>query len=88
LLFRVLLAVIAFLILFATGLHIIYGHKHDLTMDDVPPVASSEPILSRTTIINASPAPNHIDDRDHSTSSDEITPLLTRSEGQVDSGKD
>ena len=68
-------------------MHIIYGHKHDLTMDDVPPIISSEPLLSRTTTINASPAPNTNDERDQSTSTDEITPLITRPEGNVDSGK-
>jgi len=74
-------------ILLATGMHIIYGHKHDLKMDDSPPIVIAEPLLSRTTTINASPIMNPVDERDQSTSSDEITPLIAKSEGKVDSGK-
>jgi hypothetical protein len=69
-------------------MHIIYGHKHDLKMDDAPLSITSEPLLSRTTTsINISPTMNPVDEHDQSTSSDEITPLITRSEGKIDSGK-
>jgi hypothetical protein len=68
-------------------MHIIYGHKHDLKMDDLPPLSATEPLLSRTTTtsINTASAANVVDERDQSTSSDEITPLIARSEGKVDS---
>jgi hypothetical protein len=60
-------------------------------MDDIPrTTTTAEPILSRTTVttINTSSINNPDDEHDQSTSSDEITPLITRSEGNVDSGKD
>ena len=66
-------------------MHIIYGHKHDLKMTDPPSVSITEPLLSRTTT-SIHITSNPVDDRDQSTSSDEITPLLARSEGNVDSG--
>jgi hypothetical protein len=71
-------------------MHVIYGHKHDLKMDDTPPLIVTEPILSRTTTttINTSPTINPTNENDQSISSDEITPLIQRSEGKVDSGKD
>ncbi len=77
------------MILLATGMHILYGHKHDLKMENPPPLTTPEPMLSRTTTtvaINSPSTNNPIDERDQSTSSDEITPLITRSEGKVDSG--
>ncbi len=70
--------------LLATGMHVSYGHKLDLTMDETTPTAY-EPILSRTTTttdiittttINTSLSPE-----------DESTPLIVRSERPVDSGK-
>jgi hypothetical protein len=69
-------------------MHIIYGHKHDLKMDDPPPLSATEPLLSRTTTasINIVSTTNPVDERDQSTSSDEITPLIVRSEGKIDSG--
>jgi hypothetical protein len=85
-----IISIIIFFVLIATGLHIIYGHKHDLKMDDIPSIPISEPILSRTTTtttIQTSSINNPIDERDQSTSSDEITPLITRSEGNIDSSK-
>lgn len=81
-----LLSIIIFLILLATGLHMLYGHKHDLKMDDTVPAPTSEPILSRTTV-NTISIINPTDEHDQSTSSDEITPLITRTEGEVDSSK-
>ena len=70
-------------------MHVLYGHKHDLKMDDSPPLPTTEPLLSRTaTAINTTSTNNPVDEREQSTSSDEITPLIIRSEGKVDSGKD
>lgn len=85
--FSVLLSIITLLILLATGMHVIYGHKHDLKMDDPLPPSTSEPLLSRTTTISGALTTNQVDERDQSTSSDEITPLIARSEGRVDSGE-
>jgi hypothetical protein len=84
-----ILSIIAFFILLATGMHIAYGHKHDLKMDDVSPIAS-ETLWSRTTsaiTINTSLPANPIDEREQSTASDEVTPLVTRSDQAVDSGR-
>ena len=76
---RILSLAIVFLILFATGMHIHSGHKHDLKMEETPTVTPSEPILSRTA--------HQIDEYEQSISSDEATPLLSQSRGeQVDSG--
>ena len=43
-----ILSLIAFLILFATGMHVAYGHKHDLKME-ISPSTEYEAIVSRTT---------------------------------------
>ena len=67
-------------------MHIIYGHKHDLKMTDPPLPSTTEPLLSRTSTTSINITSNPVDDRDQSISSDEITPLLTRSEGKIDSG--
>ena len=48
-LLSVLLVLITFFILLATGIHVAHGHEHDLKMDEVPTSGSYEPILSRTT---------------------------------------
>lgn len=71
-------------------MHVIYGHKHDLKMNDPVPLSTSEPLLSRTTttmVINTISTTDQVDEREQSNSSDEITPLITRSEGRIDSGK-
>ncbi|CAF1020152.1 unnamed protein product [Rotaria sordida] len=81
----VLISIIIFLILLATGLHIIYGDKHDLKMNDEHSIVESEPLLSRTTTTHVSSQINSIDERDQSTSSDEITPLIPKSQRNVDS---
>ncbi|CAF2438000.1 unnamed protein product [Rotaria sp. Silwood2] len=81
----VLISVIIFLILLATGLHIIYGHEHDLKMDDEHPTVESAPLLSRTTTTHLPSEINPIDERDQSTSSDELTPLVSKSQRNVDS---
>jgi len=67
-------------------MHIIYGHKHDLKMDDVPPIISIGSLMSRTTTaaIDSSPTINRADENYQSA---EITPLIIRSEENVDSGK-
>jgi len=67
-------------------MHIIYGHKHDLKMDDVPPIISIGSLMSRTTTaaIDSSPTINQADENYQSA---EITPLITRSEENIDSGK-
>ncbi|CAF1044534.1 unnamed protein product [Rotaria sp. Silwood1] len=81
----VLISIIIFLILLATGLHIIYGHEHDLKMDDEHPLVKSEPLLSRTTTTHLPSEINPIDERDQSTSSDEVTPLIPKSQRNIDS---
>jgi hypothetical protein len=70
-------------------MHIIYGHKHDLKMDDTPRIISTESLMSRTTTaaIDSSPTTNQADENYQSISSAEITPLIIRSEENVDSGK-
>ncbi len=67
-------------------MHIIYGHKHDLKMDDAPPIISIGSLMSRTTTaaIDSSPTINRADENYQSA---EITPLIMRSEENVDSGK-
>jgi hypothetical protein len=77
-------------------MHIAYGHKHDLKMDEVP-AAGYEPILSRTTTetetsvttntvttttINTSVPTDSIDEQD------EETPLISHRRYAVDSGKE
>lgn len=68
-------------------MHVAYGHKHDLKMNDPLPSATSEPLLSRTATISGALTTNQVDEREQSTSSDEITPLIARSEGKIDSGE-
>ncbi|CAF3708092.1 unnamed protein product [Rotaria sordida] len=87
----VLLTLIVFLILVATGLHIAYGHKHDLTMDDTP-TATYEPILSRTTTTETAPlittdttTAATINTSQIESSVDEETPLVSRPRSAVDS---
>ncbi|CAF1048354.1 unnamed protein product [Adineta steineri] len=82
----IIISTITLLILLATGMHVLYGHKHDLKMDDAPPPnVTNEPLVSRTTIINSLSTPNRTDEFNQSVSSDEITPLIVRPEGNVDS---
>jgi hypothetical protein len=67
-------------------MHIFYGHKHDLNMDEVPPTAY-EPILSRTTTETET---NTVTTATASTlipAEDETAPLIVRPERAVDSGK-
>ena len=77
---------IAFLILTATGMHLIYRRQRNLEMDTVSATATTEPVFSRTTTINSLSNTNPTDEVEQSTSSDEIRPLISRSEGSVDSG--
>ncbi|CAF3405306.1 unnamed protein product [Rotaria socialis] len=84
----VLLSIIILLILLATGLHIMYGHNHDLQLNYVPPVATNEPLLSRTTtitIINTSSETNPVDEFDQSTASEEASLIPPSSQQRVDS---
>lgn len=93
--FSIILSIIAFFILIATGMHIIHGDKHDAKMDDTPTTAY-EPILSRTThaavneplittttttLIDTSVAGNTLDEQD------EATLLIARHPRAIDSGK-
>jgi hypothetical protein len=68
--------------LLATGMHVSYGHKHDLTMDETTPTAY-EPILSRTTTTTTTTTTINTS----LSAEDESTPLIVRSEQPVDSGK-
>lgn len=55
-------------------------------MDTSLTLPTTEPLLSRTTVTTVSVI-NPTDEHDQSTSSDEITPLITRTEGEIDSSK-
>ena len=77
----------------ATGLHIAYGHRHDLKMETIQ-TTSSMPVLTRTTTATTTvvPADGDNDEREQfinqSVSSDEGTPLIGRTlRGSVDTGK-
>lgn len=72
-------------------MHISYGHRYDLKMDDVPSTGDYEPILSRTTTATAtSITTNTATTTTIETSlptEDENTPLVTQPTRAVDSGK-
>ncbi|CAF1474248.1 unnamed protein product [Rotaria sp. Silwood1] len=82
----VLLTLMAFLIFVATGMHIAYGHEHDLKIDHTTTTAY-EPIDSQTitttealiTTVTTSQSENPIDEHD------EVTPLISRPRKAVDS---
>jgi hypothetical protein len=72
-------------------MHIIYGHKHDLKMEEILPT-THEPILSRTTTtdIETSVTTHATTTTTINTSllaDDETTPLIVRPERPVDTGK-
>lgn len=78
---------IAVLILLATGLHITYGHRHDLVLDE----NGYEPVDSQTvTATETSMTTDTVTTTTVNTSllaEDETAPLIYRTEPAVDSGK-
>ncbi|CAF4639650.1 unnamed protein product, partial [Rotaria sp. Silwood2] len=91
--FSVLLTLIAFLILAATGMHIAYGHKSDLKIDDTL-TTTYEPILGQTTAATEPLITTNLVTTTTITTSqteypvnehDEATPLISRPRQAVDS---
>ncbi|CAF2747121.1 unnamed protein product [Rotaria sp. Silwood2] len=89
----VLLTLIAFLILAATGMHIAYGHKSDLKIDDTL-TTTYEPILGQTTAATEPLITTNLVTTTTITTSqteypvnehDEATPLISRPRQAVDS---
>ncbi|UJR26862.1 hypothetical protein I4U23_008173 [Adineta vaga] len=82
----VLISIIVLLILLATGLHIIYGHKQDIKMNETQTESAPETLMSRTTIVNSLSTGNRADEYNQSTSSsDEIIPLVVTPKERLDS---
>ncbi|CAF0782101.1 unnamed protein product [Adineta ricciae] len=83
----VLISVIVFLILLATGLHVMYGNKPNMKKNDLTPAPATETLLSRTIITtdNPSSSDHRTDEYNQSTSPDEVAPLVTTSDGRLDS---
>ena len=88
LLYSVLISVIVFLILLATGLHVMYETKPNMKKNDLTSAPATETLLSRTIITtdNPSSSDHRTDECNQSTSPDEVAPLVTTPDGRLDSG--
>lgn len=89
-LFSVILVIIAVLILLATGLHIAYGHRHGLKLEESHSDGDEQIDSQTITAIDTSITTNTVTTTTVNTSlpaEDETAPLIYRTEPAVDSGK-